>query len=70
MKILLNLQTNAKAGFIDKHLVNVGLQHVRLFLGLLELLCQFGSGLVQLLLQGLVRSLQLSQLLHTISQGR
>lgn len=46
------------------HLFNVGLQNITLFLGLLDLLGQFVSNLVQLLLQGLVGTLQLSQFLQ------
>lgn len=48
----------------QRHLFNVGLQDVILFLGLLELLGQFVSNLVQLLLKVLVRTLQLRQLLQ------
>lgn len=49
---------------MQRHLFNVGLQDVSLFLGLLELLGQLVSNLVQLLLQVLVRTLQLSHLLQ------
>lgn len=55
---------------LQGHLFNVSLQDVALFLGLLDLLGQLGSNLVQLLLQGLARALQLSQLLHTVLQRR
>lgn len=55
---------------LQGHLFNVSLQDVALFLGLLDLLSQLGSNLVQLLLQGLARALQLSQLLHTELQRR
>ena len=49
------------------YLLHVSLKYVVLFFGLLDLLCKLIFGLVQLLVQSLVSTLQLGQLLQNVT---
>lgn len=54
---------------VSKYLLHVSLQNIVIFFGLLDRLCELGSGLVQLLIQSLMWTLKLSQVLHKSEQS-
>lgn len=49
---------------LQMYLLHVSMQYVVVFFGLLDFLGQLGSGLVQLLIQSMMGTLQLGKFLH------